>query len=95
MAGAPLAKTPSGASVSKLTPGKAQTMSKASGSPLASAALEVKKDKERRRQSWNDFVIPQNVLEKQKGLKENMSAVKKFAGGIGCESKIILVVGHH
>lgn len=44
-----------------------------------------KAEKQRRRQSWNDFVIPRNVLEKQKGLKENIGAVKMFAGGIESE----------
>lgn len=44
--------------------------------------LKVKDDKERRRQSWNDFVIPRNVLEKQKELKEGIRGVRKFASGI-------------
>ncbi|KAK8865978.1 hypothetical protein IAR55_001128 [Kwoniella newhampshirensis] len=41
-----------------------------------------KKDKHRRRQSWNDFVIPREVMEKQKSLKEKIGAVKMFAGGV-------------
>lgn len=44
--------------------------------------LHVKEDKERRRQSWNDFVIPRNVLEKQKELKEGIRGVRKFASGV-------------
>nr|XP_031860848.1 uncharacterized protein CI109_003573 [Kwoniella shandongensis]KAA5527920.1 hypothetical protein CI109_003573 [Kwoniella shandongensis] len=45
-------------------------------------ATAAKKEKHRRRQSWNDFVIPREVMEKQKGLKEKIGAVKMFAGGI-------------
>ncbi|WWC86309.1 uncharacterized protein L201_001182 [Kwoniella dendrophila CBS 6074] len=41
-----------------------------------------KKDKHRRRQSWNDFVIPREVMMKQKELKEGIGAVKMFAGGV-------------
>ncbi|WVR05938.1 hypothetical protein IAU60_002964 [Kwoniella sp. DSM 27419] len=37
---------------------------------------------QRRRQSWNEFVIPREVMAKQKGLKENIGAVKKFASGV-------------
>ena len=47
-----------------------------------SQRLRVKEDKERRRQSWNDFVIPRNVLEKQKELKEGIRGVRKFASGV-------------
>ena len=43
--------------------------------------------KERRRQSWNDFVIPTQVLLKQKELRQNIGAVKKFAGGVESESR--------
>jgi hypothetical protein len=42
--------------------------SKSVGEPVISEA-QRKAEKQRRRQSWNDFVIPRNVLEKQKGLK--------------------------
>jgi hypothetical protein len=59
--------------------------SKSVGEPVISEA-QRKAEKQRRRQSWNDFVIPRNVLEKQKGLKENIGAVKMFAGGIESES---------
>lgn len=38
--------------------------------------------KERRRTSFNDFVIPSEVMAKQKDLKRGIGAVKKFAGGI-------------
>nr|XP_018267236.1 uncharacterized protein I303_01221 [Kwoniella dejecticola CBS 10117]OBR89394.1 hypothetical protein I303_01221 [Kwoniella dejecticola CBS 10117] len=41
-----------------------------------------KKEKHRRRQSWNDFVIPREVMLKQKELKEGIGAVKMFAGGV-------------
>lgn len=58
--------------------------SKSVGEPVMSEA-QRKAEKQRRRQSWNDFVIPRNVLEKQKGLKENIGAVKLFAGGIESE----------
>ena len=43
---------------------------------------QTQKRKERRRQSWNDFVIPTKVLERQRGLKQEIGAVKKFAGGL-------------
>ena len=49
-------------------------------------ATSAKKEKQKRRQSWADFVIPRDVLEKQKGLKEGIGAVKKFAGGVESES---------
>lgn len=39
----------------------------------------------RRRQSWNDFVIPRGVLEKQKELKQGIGAVKQFASGVECK----------
>lgn len=42
---------------------------------------EAQKDKNRR-QSWNDFVIPRNVLEKQRELKEGIRGVRKFATGV-------------
>lgn len=42
----------------------------------------LKSDKHRRRQSWNDFIIPSSVLAKQKDLKKNLSAVKQFASGL-------------
>jgi hypothetical protein len=42
----------------------------------------AKADKERRRQSWNDFVIPRNVLEKQKEVRRGIEGVKRFAGGV-------------
>lgn len=38
--------------------------------------------RERRRLSFNDFVIPDQVLAKQKELKRGIGAVKKFAGGV-------------
>jgi hypothetical protein len=41
--------------------------------------------RERRRLSFNDFVIPDQVLAKQKELKRGIGAVKKFAGGVQCE----------
>lgn len=41
--------------------------------------------RERRRMSFNDFVIPDSVLAKQKELKRGIGAVKKFAGGVDCE----------
>lgn len=46
----------------------------------------LKSDKHRRRQSWNDFIIPSSVLAKQKDLKKNLSAVKQFAAGLDSES---------
>ncbi|ODO11648.1 hypothetical protein I350_00432 [Cryptococcus amylolentus CBS 6273] len=49
---------------------------------LAEADKKRMEDKQRRRQSWNDFVIPRNVLEKQKELKEGIGAVKLFARGV-------------
>jgi hypothetical protein len=41
-----------------------------------------KTDKERRRQSWNDFVIPKSIMEMQSGLNKNRSAIKQFDAGI-------------
>ncbi|KAL7424759.1 hypothetical protein Q5752_000443 [Cryptotrichosporon argae] len=35
-----------------------------------------------RRKSWNDFVIPREVMEKQRELKEGIGAVKQFAAGV-------------
>jgi len=52
------------------------------GDEGGSVADRLRKDKQRRRQSWNDFVIPRDVLEKQKELKEGLGAVKMFAGGV-------------
>ncbi|KAK4688048.1 hypothetical protein P7C73_g2081, partial [Tremellales sp. Uapishka_1] len=45
----------------------------------------------RRRKSWNDFVIPKELLDKQKELKENMSSVKQFAGGLSSLKDLIEV----
>ena len=54
--------------------------------PSASeSVVHQKKDTGRRRQSWNDFVIPRDVLEKQKHLKRDIGAVKQFATGVECE----------
>jgi hypothetical protein len=62
------------------------------GLPLNSASTQAirlggssKADKERRRQSWNDFVIPKNVLEKQKEVRRGIEGVKRFAGGVESE----------
>ncbi|OCF73873.1 hypothetical protein I204_05718 [Kwoniella mangroviensis CBS 8886] len=49
---------------------------------VIAAKEKEKKEKHRRRQSWNDFVIPREVMMKQKGLKEGIGAVKMFAGGV-------------
>ncbi|KAL1410655.1 hypothetical protein Q8F55_004674 [Vanrija albida] len=46
------------------------------------ATAKGKPPKERRRTSFNDFVIPTEVMAKQKELKRGIGAVKKFAGGI-------------
>jgi hypothetical protein len=43
--------------------------------------------RERRPLSFSDFVIPDQVLAKQKELKRGIGAVKKFAGGVQCEWK--------
>ncbi|WVF70510.1 hypothetical protein IAT40_005300 [Kwoniella sp. CBS 6097] len=51
------------------------------GNAVVAAAAE-KKEKHRRRQSWNDFIIPREVMAKQKELKENIGAVKMFASGV-------------
>ncbi|OWZ75380.1 hypothetical protein C366_06011 [Cryptococcus neoformans Tu401-1] len=45
-----------------------------------------------RRQSWNDFVIPRNVMEKQRGVKEGIGAIKMFARGV--ESLKSLMAAH-
>ncbi|WVQ97411.1 hypothetical protein IAU59_004524 [Kwoniella sp. CBS 9459] len=50
--------------------------------PEAAAVTAEKKEKHRRRQSWNDFIIPREVMAKQKELKENIGAVKRFATGV-------------
>jgi hypothetical protein len=42
----------------------------------------VKPDKERRRQSWNDFVIPKSIMEMQSGLNKNRTAIRQFDAGI-------------
>jgi len=75
---------------------KAKTLGKAELSPTIASTLsgdsaEAKKEKQKRRQSWADFVIPKDVLEKQKGLKEGIGAVKTFAGGV--ESECLFGVG--
>lgn len=59
--------------------------SEAMVSSLSEDAIAKKAAKQRRRQSWNDFVIPRSVLDKQKGLKENIGAVKMFAVGLDCK----------
>jgi hypothetical protein len=43
-----------------------------------------KAEKERRRQSWNDFVIPKSIMEMQSGLNKNRSAIRHFDAGIRC-----------
>ncbi|WWC66321.1 uncharacterized protein I206_100222 [Kwoniella pini CBS 10737] len=63
-------QTSTAAEITKFTPSEALAKEK------------EKKDKHRRRQSWNDFVIPREVMMKQKGLKEGIGAVKMFAGGV-------------
>jgi hypothetical protein len=58
------------------------------GPGMTSSASEAtimgnpKNDKERRRQSWNDFVIPKSIMEMQSGLNKNRSAIKQFDAGI-------------
>ena len=69
---------------------RAKTLGKSEISPTVAATLSgesfnAKQEKQRRRQSWADFVIPKDVLEKQKGLKEGIGAVKTFAGGVESE----------
>lgn len=69
---------------------RAKTLGKSEISPTVAATLSgesfnAKQDKQRRRQSWADFVIPKDVLEKQKGLKEGIGAVKTFSGGVVSE----------
>jgi hypothetical protein len=49
-------------------------------------------EKQRRRQSWNDFVIPQEVLEKQKGVRKGIATAKRFAGGVESESSVAAFV---
>jgi hypothetical protein len=41
-----------------------------------------KAEKERRRQSWNDFVIPKSIMEMQSGLNKNRNAIRHFDAGI-------------
>jgi hypothetical protein len=41
-----------------------------------------KAEKERRRQSWNEFVIPRSIMEMQSGLNKNRSAIRHFDAGI-------------
>ncbi|RSH84134.1 uncharacterized protein EHS24_005637 [Apiotrichum porosum] len=45
--------------------------------------------RERRRMSFNDFVIPDQVLAKQKELKRGIGAVKKFAGGVEALKQLV------
>lgn len=59
-----------------------------STSGMTSSASEAtimgpsKAEKERRRQSWNDFVIPKSIMEMQSGLNKNRSAIRHFDAGI-------------
>lgn len=53
--------------------------------------VKIKSDKERRRQSWNDFVIPRNVLDKQRELKKGIEGVKRFANGVECVSLLRII----
>ncbi|EIW72423.1 hypothetical protein TREMEDRAFT_58586 [Tremella mesenterica DSM 1558] len=49
---------------------------------ISDEIIRQKAEKQKRRQSWNDFIIPKTVLEKQKGLKRDIGAVKYFAQGL-------------
>ncbi|ADV21047.1 hypothetical protein I305_06463 [Cryptococcus gattii E566] len=60
--------------------------------PLIRTESRRREDKNRRRQSWNNFVIPKNVLEKQKEIKEGIGAIKVFARGV--ESLKSLIAAH-
>jgi hypothetical protein len=61
---------------SPFNPGMTSSMSE------ATITGTIKNDKERRRQSWNDFVIPKSIMEMQSGLNKNRSAIKQFDAGI-------------
>lgn len=70
---------------------KANTMGKTEvhsglNSSLSEDALAAKKEKKARRTSLGDFTIPKDVLAKQKGLKEDKGAIKKFDSGVKGES---------
>ncbi|KIR43585.1 hypothetical protein I307_05895 [Cryptococcus deuterogattii 99/473] len=60
--------------------------------PLIRTKSRRREDKNRRRQSWNNFIIPKNVLEKQKEIKEGIGAIKVFARGV--ESLKSLIAAH-
>lgn len=57
--------------------------------PLIRTKSRRREDKNRRRQSWNNFIIPKNVLEKQKEIKEGIGAIKVFARGVECECRLV------
>ena len=54
-------------------------------SSVIKSESQIKEGKQRRRQSWNDFVIPKEVLDKQRVVREGIGAVKMFAAGIESE----------
>lgn len=57
--------------------------------PLIRTESRRREDKNKRRQSWNNFIIPKNVLEKQKEIKEGIGAIKVFARGVECERLLV------
>ncbi|ORY33679.1 hypothetical protein BCR39DRAFT_263008, partial [Naematelia encephala] len=65
---------------SLIRPSPAHKQAEEFGDGLVSEGITAKKtDSQRRRQSWNDFVIPRDVQAKQKGVRESIAAFKQFA----------------
>ena len=56
--------------------------------PSPKLATRKEAEKQRRRQSWNDLIIPREIMKNQKRLKEGRSALKMFATGV--EGKSVL-----
>ena len=55
-------------------------------SPILATRKEA--EKQRRRQSWNDLIIPREIMKNQKRLKEGSGALKLFATGVESESSL-------
>lgn len=56
------------------TEGQSSTMA----ANLHEDAMARKLEKAKRRQSWGEFVIPKDVMDKQKGIKKDIGALKKI-----------------
>jgi hypothetical protein len=69
------------------TVGKTGTASVLTAS-LSEDAMIRQLEKAKRRQSWGDFVIPKDVMDKQKGIKQDIGALKKIPVHIEGELRI-------